>query len=175
MNKIKLPMIFLVVVALIVSVVVHAESDNQVTPKSTTDIKAVTPVVPQTKSLSSSRQGYEMVTDVIDGFGGESESPNFKIPVNSGGQSSAIGISVGTSYMAKAGYVYSSLVYHGDANGNGVIDLGDIVYLITYLYKSGPEPIPMEAGDVNCSGIVELGDIVYLITYLYKGGPPPSC
>ena len=63
----------------------------------------------------------------------------------------------------------------GDANGDGVRDLGDVVYLITYLYKNGPAPNPLLAGDANCSGEVELGDVVYLITYLYKGGPPPSC
>jgi len=52
---------------------------------------------------------------------------------------------------------------------------GDVVYLITYLYKSGSAPNPLLAGDANCSGEVELGDVVYLITYLYKAGPPPSC
>jgi len=63
----------------------------------------------------------------------------------------------------------------GDVNNNWTIELGDVVYLITYLYKNGPAPDHVEAGDDNCSGVVELGDIVYLITYLYKGGPPPSC
>jgi len=63
----------------------------------------------------------------------------------------------------------------GDANNSGVIELGDVVYLITYLYKSGPAPVPLLTGDANCSGEVELGDVVYLISYLYKGGPPPSC
>jgi hypothetical protein len=66
-------------------------------------------------------------------------------------------------------------VLRGDTNGNGVIDLGDVVYLITYLYKNGPAPNPLLAGDANCSGEVDLGDVVYLITYLYKGGPPPTC
>jgi len=63
----------------------------------------------------------------------------------------------------------------GDVNGSGVIELGDVVYLISYLYKNGPAPNPLLAGDANCSGEVELGDVVYLITYLYKGGPPPPC
>jgi len=175
MNKIKLPMIFLVAVALFVVVVVHAKSDKQVTPKATSEIKAMTPAVPQTEPLSGSQQGYKMFTDVIDGFGGESESPNFKIPVNSGGQPSTGGISQSISYMVKSGYVYLCSVKRGDANGDGMIDLSDIVYLITYIYKRGPAPHPIEAGDVNCSGVVELGDIVYLISYLYKGGPPPSC
>jgi len=64
---------------------------------------------------------------------------------------------------------------HGDANGDGLIELGDVVNLITYLYKNGPAPNPLEAGDANCDGVTELGDVVYLITYLYKGGPPPPC
>ena len=68
-----------------------------------------------------------------------------------------------------------SLFIQGDVNGDGVVDLGDVVNLITYLYKSGPAPDPLEAGDANCSGLVELGDIVYLISYLYKSGPPPCC
>lgn len=63
----------------------------------------------------------------------------------------------------------------GDCNGDGVIDVGDVVYLINYLYKNGPAPIPLMAGDVTCDGVVDVGDVVYLINYLYKGGPAPSC
>ena len=62
---------------------------------------------------------------------------------------------------------------HGDANGDQVIDLGDVVYLINYLYKDGPAPEPLEAGDANCDEVVDLGDVVYLINYLYRDGPPP--
>jgi len=63
----------------------------------------------------------------------------------------------------------------GDCNGDGIIDLGDVVHLINYLYKDGPAPDPLETGDVNCDEVVDLGDVVYLINYLFKGGPPPSC
>ena len=63
----------------------------------------------------------------------------------------------------------------GDANGDGIIDLADIVYLINYLYKGGPPPDPLDAGDANCDGVVDLADIVYLVNYLYKGGPAPGC
>lgn len=64
---------------------------------------------------------------------------------------------------------------HGDVNGDGLINLGDVVYLISYQYKGGPPPNPLLAGDVNCNGGVDLGDVVYLITYQYKNGPPPPC
>jgi hypothetical protein len=48
-----------------------------------------------------------------------------------------------------------------------------VVYLINYLFKSGPPPYPMEFADVNCDGAVDVQDVVYLINYLFKGGPPP--
>jgi len=63
----------------------------------------------------------------------------------------------------------------GDANGDRVIDLGDVLHLIAYLYKNGPAPDPLAAGDADCNGVIDLGDVLYLIAYLYKGGPAPGC
>jgi hypothetical protein len=63
----------------------------------------------------------------------------------------------------------------GDANANGIINIADIVYLINYLFKTGPPPIPQEAGDVNADVSVNVADIVYLINFLFKGGPPLFC
>jgi hypothetical protein len=63
----------------------------------------------------------------------------------------------------------------GDANQDGIINVGDIVYLVSYLYKNGPAPTPVWVGDCNCDEIVNVGDIVYLVSYLYKGGPAPGC
>jgi hypothetical protein len=63
----------------------------------------------------------------------------------------------------------------GDVTADGVINLGDLVYLIGYLYRGGPAPNPLWLSDVTCNGIVDLGDVVFLISYLYKGGTTPSC
>lgn len=63
----------------------------------------------------------------------------------------------------------------GDANGDGVTSVGDIVYNVNYLYKNGDPPEPIEAGDANCDGIVNVGDVVFLVSYLYKDGPLPGC
>jgi len=63
----------------------------------------------------------------------------------------------------------------GDANGDGVINIADVVYLINFLFIDGPAPVPIQAGDVNCNGYITAADIVYLINYLFIGGPPPSC
>jgi uncharacterized delta-60 repeat protein len=61
----------------------------------------------------------------------------------------------------------------GDANNDGVIDLGDIVYLLNYLYRSGPAPHRVEAGDANSDSVINLGDVVYLVNYLFRGGSEP--
>jgi hypothetical protein len=61
----------------------------------------------------------------------------------------------------------------GDANGNLVVNILDITYLINFVYKGGPAPVPMQAGDANASGVINILDITYLINYVYKGGPAP--
>jgi protocatechuate 3,4-dioxygenase beta subunit len=61
----------------------------------------------------------------------------------------------------------------GDVTGEGSVDLGDVVFLINYLYKSDLAPNPLMTGDLNCDGALNLGDVVYLISYLYKSGSPP--
>lgn len=71
-------------------------------------------------------------------------------------------------------YINISGVICGDMNNDGTLNLGDVVYLINYLFRSGPEPVPLSCvGDCNHDGEVTLGDVVYLINYLFRGGPPP--
>ena len=62
---------------------------------------------------------------------------------------------------------------NGDVTNDGYVTLADVVFLVNYLYKSGPPPDPLTRGDVNCDGEIELGDVVYLINYLYQGGSAP--
>jgi hypothetical protein len=56
-----------------------------------------------------------------------------------------------------------------------VVDIGDVVYLINYLFKHGPTPVPFIEGDTNCDGNIDVGDVIILINYLFKGGPAPKC
>jgi hypothetical protein len=61
----------------------------------------------------------------------------------------------------------------GDCDGSGEVDIDDVVYLITYIFASGPPPDPLEKGDADWSGAVDIDDVVYLIYYIFAGGPPP--
>ncbi len=63
----------------------------------------------------------------------------------------------------------------GDANYDDIVDVGDVVYLVNYLYRGGPPPVPLEAGDANNDLVVDVGDVVYIINYLYRGGSTPIC
>jgi hypothetical protein len=66
-------------------------------------------------------------------------------------------------------------IHAGDFNGDGSIDISDVVFLVNYLYTSGPAPDPLELGDVNCDDGVNVSDVIFLINFLFKNGPPPSC
>jgi PKD repeat protein len=61
----------------------------------------------------------------------------------------------------------------GDLTGDCLVDGGDVVFLINYVFRDGPSPDPLEAGDVNEDGTVDSADIVHLINYLFRNGPAP--
>jgi predicted outer membrane repeat protein len=61
----------------------------------------------------------------------------------------------------------------GDINGDGLVNIGDPVYLIGYVFRNGPPPAYPEMGNVNGDEQVNIGDAVYIISYLFRSGPPP--
>jgi hypothetical protein len=61
----------------------------------------------------------------------------------------------------------------GDCVSDSSIDVGDVVYLINYLFRDGAAPDPVCRGDVNCDGVTDVGDAVLLINYLYRNGTAP--
>jgi hypothetical protein len=68
----------------------------------------------------------------------------------------------------------------GDVNGDGVINILDVVYLISYLFDFPPGPAPpepIERADANNDCQLKVSDVVYLINYKYAvpPGPPPEC
>ncbi len=62
----------------------------------------------------------------------------------------------------------------GDANGDGDVNVADAVFLINYVFKSGPAPDPLCSGDANNDGETNIADAVYLIGYVFKAGPGPQ-
>ena len=68
---------------------------------------------------------------------------------------------------------------NGIASSSGLPDITDLTYLVSYLFKGGPEPPSLIAANIN--GIINAGlyvdiqDLTYLVSYLFKGGPGPAC
>jgi len=63
----------------------------------------------------------------------------------------------------------------GDANGDGDVNVGDIVYIISYVFKGGMPPASLWAADVNHDGDVNVADAVYLVNYVFRSGMAPDC
>jgi hypothetical protein len=75
-------------------------------------------------------------------------------------------------------YDYATIKYvqflRGDVNNDKSVSMVDIVYLVSYLFKKGPQPSPiLQVGDANCDGKVNIVDVVYLVAFLFKGGKQP--
>lgn len=63
----------------------------------------------------------------------------------------------------------------GDADGSGIIDINDLVYLTSYIYSGGPAPNPLANGDPNGDCEINIGDLIYLAAIATGGPPPVAC
>jgi parallel beta-helix repeat protein len=59
----------------------------------------------------------------------------------------------------------------GDVNGSGKLNLLDVAYIISYLYRGGPAPVAPDIDDVDNSGSTNLLDVSRIIDLLYRFGP----
>ncbi|MFH1687026.1 MAG: S8 family serine peptidase [bacterium] len=70
-------------------------------------------------------------------------------------------------------YTARRWVRSGDVNASGGLDIADLVYLVQYMFGSGPEPIPLASANINCIGDIDISDLVHLVNYMFNGGPEP--
>jgi hypothetical protein len=61
----------------------------------------------------------------------------------------------------------------GELNGDGVIDVFDVIASIDMIFSGAPMPEPQELVNVNCDGVPDVFDVIYLIDYVFSGGPDP--
>jgi hypothetical protein len=58
----------------------------------------------------------------------------------------------------------------GDINADNRVNISDLTYLVNYLFRGGPEPIPMASADTNCNGEIRVNDLTLFVDYLFRGG-----
>jgi hypothetical protein len=62
-----------------------------------------------------------------------------------------------------------------DNDPGGVIDIHDLMSLISYLFFLKFAPVTVQSADVNADQAVDMADVTYLVNYLFLlGDPPPS-
>lgn len=123
--------------------------------------------------------GEEINWQVIAGGGSTAAvSTGYRLSGTVGQTASGTGAS--TSYQTHHGFwqVFegaSCCTLAGNANGDDRINVGDAVYIITYIFREGPAPPCEAAADANADGKINIGDAVYIITYIFREGPAPMC
>jgi hypothetical protein len=147
----------------------------------------ITPAQPQQPDLSSApaakEKGRQIKWQIVCTGGGCGNNnvakglvlQDFWVVCGSVGQT-AVGPGSSPSFGVNSGYWQESIYgfMRGDANGDGVINVSDAIFLLNYLFRNGPEPDPYALGDANNDGQILVGDAIFLLNYLFRGGPAPE-
>ena len=70
-----------------------------------------------------------------------------------------------------------SVKLRGDVDHSGTlpIDIGDLVYLVDFMFTGWNEPQCLDEADINGDGLttIDIADLVFLVDYMFQSGPPP--
>jgi|GEM_PF-1081338 len=99
-----------------------------------------------------------------------SDSCKVKIEVSYAGDITSDDETDGLFTITEAPYIC------GDVDGSGGNpNVGDLTYIVDYLFFDGPPPPVPEAANVDGQGGINVADLIYLVDYIFFGGPEPIC
>ncbi len=61
----------------------------------------------------------------------------------------------------------------GDVNNDGFVNVGDLTFMVNYVFYGGVAPAIIESGDIDCDGGINVTDLSILVNYVFKNGPTP--
>ncbi len=63
----------------------------------------------------------------------------------------------------------------GDGNGDSIVNIADVVFLLTNLFAGGVDPTCEDAADANDDGNIDVSDIISILGFQFNGTnqPPP--
>ncbi len=126
-------------------------------------------------------------TTVASGFAGVNTAQNVPLTWDDGVGSppvtNVVVISDGTGDMPNLvdGFIpmepqFSGGYVRGDANGDGVVLMTDVVWLLSDLFQGGPTTriTCYAANDMNADGLIHLADPIFLLNYMFAAGTQPG-
>ncbi len=63
----------------------------------------------------------------------------------------------------------------GDADGNGMFNIGDVTFGIARIFSAGPAPVCQDEADSDGNNMFNIADVTYDIARIFSGGPAPVC
>jgi hypothetical protein len=113
--------------------------------------------------------------DVISSGGGRGENADY-IEIGSIGET-AIGWGSNADFIVRHGFLQNHggepWYICGDVDANSIVNVSDIIYLIQWMFGSGPPPAVYASANVNCSDPINVSDLVYLINFVFGDGEEP--
>lgn len=67
----------------------------------------------------------------------------------------------------------AALFIRGDVNNDGIVDVGDPIYLLNYLFLNGASPPCPDSADADNDGLINITDAVYMVFYVFGIGVAP--
>ncbi|OUU25636.1 MAG: hypothetical protein CBC13_01815 [Planctomycetia bacterium TMED53] len=62
----------------------------------------------------------------------------------------------------------------GDSNGDGIVNVADVVWGLQETFNNGPVGTCNDAKDSNSDGLFDVADSIWLISYIFTGGAAPA-
>ena len=124
-------------------------------------------------AVAAPMSGEQIKWQVISGGGTPGTSTNYVVNGTIGQTAAGPGLS--TSFKINQGFWQNfasscCIGKRGNVNCTGVIDLGDLSALVSYLTGGGYVLCCYNAANVNGTGVIDLGDLSALVSYLTVGG-----
>lgn len=112
-----------------------------------------------------SSTNYKITSSVISGGGNVMSSTNYHL-ISTSGQSSPLGSTSSGGYIINSGFWYTMLLGTiGDVNGDGDVNLEDVIAALQIVTGQFPATIIKEA-DANGDGKIGLSEALYILRKL---------
>ena len=139
------------------------------------------------KSPAGSSASYQLEREVLSSGATKGASASFSLlgtlgqPAVGYGESESFKLSHGFwQEFGGGGTCCNGDGMRGDVDGDASITVGDVVWLVDYVFFGGDPPVCEDdpgvfpEADADGDGSVTVGDVVLLVDYVFFGGPPPA-